>query len=110
MDTGLGGWAANHADRLARPLAGTSIGLSSLAADGKSAQVPNPAVALDALEAFEVHADFPAQVAFDDILAVLNRVNDLGELLLGQILGANAGIDFGFGEDVARIGGANAVN
>ena len=36
------------------------------------------AIALDALEAFEVHAEFAAQIAFDDILAFLDGVNNLG--------------------------------
>jgi len=44
------------------------------------------AVALDTLQALEIHAQFAAQVAFDDILAFLDRVNDLGELLFGQSL------------------------
>jgi len=48
---------------------------------------------------FQIHADLAAEIALDDILAVLDGMNDLGELLLRQILGAHAGIDLGVGED-----------
>src|SRR5437660_1703324 len=110
MNAGFGGWATHHADSFARALACARIGLGALAANGQAAQVPDPAIAFDALQALEVHADFPAQIAFDDVLAVLNRVDNLRELLFGQILGANAWVNIGFGKDVAGIGGTNAVN
>jgi len=51
-----------------------------------------------------------AEIALDDILAVLDGMNDLGELLLRQILGAHAGIDLGVGEDDLRVAGADPVN
>ena len=110
MNTGFSCWAADHADGLARALAGAGVGLGSLTADGQSTKVADAAIALDALEPFEIHADFAAQIAFDDILAVLDRVNDLGELRLSQVLGANAGINFRFGEDFDGVCRANAVD
>ncbi len=105
MDAGLGVRIALHADRLARAFAGAGVGLGALAAHRQAAQVADAAIALDALQALEVHADLAAQIAFDDILAVLDRVDDLGELLLGQILGADARIDVGLGQDLFALVG-----
>src|SRR5438094_844184 len=102
MDTGLGGWAADHADGFAGSFAGAGVGLGALAADGQPAQMADAAIALDALEALEVHADFAAQIAFDDVFAVLNGVDNLRELLLGQILGADGRVNLGLGQDYFR--------
>jgi len=82
VNASLGGWAAHHADRLARAFPSTGVCLSSLAAHGQPAKVPNATIAFDALQALEIHADFPAQVTFNNVLAVLNGVNNLRELLL----------------------------
>src|SRR5215470_10557752 len=108
MDAGLGSWAAHHADSFARAFASAGVGLSALAAHGQTAQVAHTAVAFDALEALQVHADFAAQVAFNDVLPVLDRMNNLGELLFGEVLGANARVDVGLGENIARVAWANA--
>ncbi len=81
VDAGLGVRVALHADGFARAFARAGVGLRALAAHGQAAHVADAAVALDALQALEVHAEFAAQVAFDDVLAFLDRVNDLGELL-----------------------------
>src|ERR1035437_1555455 len=110
MDAGLGGWAADDPDSLARAFAGARVGLGALTAHGQTAQMANTAIALDALQPLEVHPDLAAQVAFDDIFAVLNGVHNLGELLLGQILGADARIDIRLGQDDFRVAGTNAVN
>src|SRR5262245_5198594 len=110
MDARLRVRIALHADGLARTFAGAGVGLRSLAAHGQAAHVADAAVALDTLQALQVHADLAAQIAFDDILAVLNRVHDLGKLLLGEILGANRRIDLRAGEDVLRVAGTDAVD
>jgi len=110
MDAGLGRWAAHDADGLAWAFAGAGVGLSALAPDGQTTQVADSAIALDTLQTLEVHADFAAEIAFDDIFAVLDGVNNLRELLLGQVLGANGGIDIGLGEDIARVAGPDAVD
>jgi hypothetical protein len=72
--------------------------------------VANTAIALDALQPLEVHANLAAKIAFDDILAILNGVDNLRELLLGQIFGADGGIYLRLDQDFLGIGGANAVN
>src|SRR5436190_10430480 len=110
MDTGLGGWAADHTDGLAGTFAGAGVRLGALSADGQAAQMANAAITLDALQALEVHTDLAAEIAFDDILAVLDGVDDLGELLLGQIFGADARVNVGFGQDDLRVAGADAVD
>jgi len=110
MDAGLGGWVAHHADSLARAFTGASVGLGALATYGQAAQVANAAIALDTLQALQIHPDLTTQVTFDDVFAILDGVHNLRELLLGQILGANAGIDVGLGQDVARIARANAID
>ena len=110
MDAGLGARVADDADGLARTFAGTGVGLGALAAHGQTAQMANSPITFDALQALEVHADFAAEIAFDDVLAILNGMNDLGELRFGQILGADARVDLGAGEDVYGVARANAVN
>src|SRR4029079_16443494 len=110
MDAGLGVRIALHTHGLARALASADVGRGPLAAHRQSAQVANAAITLDALESLQVEAQFAAQVAFDDVLAVLDGVDDLGELLLVQILGANAAVDFRFLEDVESVRRPNAVD
>src|ERR1051325_6761732 len=110
MDAGFCGWAADDADGLARAFAGASIGLGALSADRQAAPMPHAAIAFYTLEPLKVHADFPPQIALDDIFAVLNRMNDERELLLGQILGANGRIDFCVRQDFFRVGRPNAIN
>ena len=108
MDAGFGIGIALHADGLTRTFASAGVGRGALAADRQAAQMPHPAITFDALQAFEVHAQFAAQVAFDHILAVLNGVNNLGQLLFVKVLGADGRIDFRLGQDDLGIGRANA--
>ena len=68
------------------------------------------AITFDALEALEVHAQFAAQVAFDDILAVLNRVDALGKLLFSQILRPDGGINVRALQNFFGIDGAYAID
>jgi len=110
VDAGLGVRVALHADGLARAFARASIGLGALAADGQTAHVADAAIALDTLQALEVHADFAAQVAFDHVLAFLDGMDDLRELLLGQISGADGRVNVRALEDFFRVDGANAVD
>ncbi len=110
MDAGLGSRVAHDTDGLSRAFAGAGIGLGALSANGQAAQVADAPITFDTLKAFQVHADFAAEIAFDDILAILNRVHDLGELLLAQILGANGRVDIGFGQNDFGVAGADAIN
>ena len=110
MDAGLGSWAPHDTHRLARPLARAGVGLGSLSPHRQTAQVTDATIRFDALQSFEIHTDLSAQIAFNDILAILNGVNDLRELLLGQILGANARINICLGQDDFCVAGADAVD
>src|SRR5262249_19322051 len=81
VDAGFGCWVADDADGLPWAFTSAGIGLGTLAADREAAQMADAAIAFDGLKAFEVHADFAAQIAFDNIFAVLNGMNDLRKLL-----------------------------
>ena len=110
MDAGLGSWTAYDTHRLTRPLAGARVGLGALPAHGQATQVPDATIRLNALQSLQVHADLPAQIALNDIFAVLNGVDYLGELLLGQILGAYAGINIRLGQNDLCVARADAIN
>ncbi len=100
MDAGFGSWTADHADSFAGALARAGIGLGALATHRQSPEMANAPVALNALEALQVHADLAAQIALDDILAILDGVDDLRELLFRQVLRADARIDIRPGQYV----------
>src|SRR3954453_2483607 len=110
MNASLRAGVASHTDCLTRAFAGARIRLGALATNGQAAQVTDAAIAFDTLQALEIHADFAAEIAFDHILTVLDGVDDLRKLGLGEIFGANLGIDLGAGEDLYRVSGADAVN
>ena len=110
MNTGFGGGVADDTDGFARTFAGAGIGLGALAADRQTTQGADATIAFDALKAFEVHADFAAEIAFDDVFAFLNGMDDLRELLLAEVLGTDIRIDVGTGQNVFGIARADTVN
>lgn len=110
MDTGFRGGVAHDTNGLSRAFASTRIGLSALPTHGQAAQMADASIALDALKALEIHADFAAKIAFNNVLAILNGMHDLGELLFAQILCANGGVYIGLGQNVFRVAWADAVN
>jgi hypothetical protein len=110
MDTGLGSGITHYTDRLAWAFAGAGIGLRALPADWQAAQMANTSVTFDTLESLEIHTDFAAQVAFDHVLAILNRMHDLRKLLFRQVLSANARINIRLRQDVFGIAGPNPVD
>src|SRR5437764_6940135 len=110
VNTGLRVRVALHTDRLARTFARAGVGLCALTAHRQAAHVADATMALDALQTLEVHADFAAEITFNDILAVLDRVNDLRKLRFAQILRANLRVDVGLGQNLHRVRGADAIN
>jgi len=110
MDAGLGCRAANDTDGLAGTFASAGIGLGALTANRQAAKMPHAPVTLDALQALEIHADLAAQIAFDDILAVLDGMDNLRELLLGQIFGADTRVDVSLGKNDIGVTGADAID
>lgn len=72
--------------------------------------MPNSAITFNPLQAFQVHAQFTPKITFDDILAFLDRVDDLRQLLFVQALSSNAGINLGFFEDNFRVDWTDTIN
>lgn len=110
MNSGLRSGIAHDADGLARAFARAGVGLGALAANRKATEMPDATVTLDTLKALQVHTDFAAQITFNDVFAVLDRMDDLRKLLLGEVLGPDAWIDVGLGQDIFRVARADAVN
>jgi hypothetical protein len=110
MDAGLGCWTAHHTNGLARALAGARVGLSALASDGQPAQMAHATIALDALETFQIHSDLAAKIALDHVFAVLDGMNDQGELLLGEVFGADGRVNLRVGEDDFGVAWTNAID
>jgi hypothetical protein len=110
VDAGFGVGITLYADRFAGSFSGPSVGGSALAADRETAQMPDAAITFDGLEPFEVQADFAAEIAFDDVFAFLDGVNDLGKLLFVEVFGTERGIDLCAFEDGGRVDGADAID
>src|SRR5262245_36467300 len=72
-------------DDLGRTLAGTRIGVRTLAADGQRAAMAQTPVAAEVHQALDVHRNFAAQVAFDLVVAV-NGFADLQHFSVGQLV------------------------
>ncbi len=67
-------------------------------------------ITFDTLKAFQVHADFAAKIALDDVFAILDGMHNLRKLRFGQVLCADARIDLRLRKDVLRIARPDAVN
>lgn len=57
-------------NRLRRPLPGAGVRMGPLSSDRKASTVPQPAVATEIHHPLDIHLDFTAQIAFNDIVAV----------------------------------------
>jgi len=85
VNSGLGIRVALDTNGLPRTLSGAGVGLRALTTNRQTAKVALPAVGLDGLKALQVDAKLTAEIALDDILAVLDRLNDLGQLLFREV-------------------------
>lgn len=110
MDTCLGVRIALHANGLPRTFPRAGVRGCSLAPNRKSPQMADAPVALDALKPLQIQPQLPAQVTLGDILAVLDRMHDLGQLLLIQRLRPQRRIDLGSDQDLAGVHGPDTVN
>ena len=110
MDASFGVGIALHADRLTRSLAGAGVGLRALAANRQAAKMADATVTLNGLKAFQIEPEFASQITFDHILAVLDCVDNLGELGFGQVLRTNRRVDVGASQYLDRVRGPDAVN
>ena len=61
--------------------------------------MPNATVAINRLQTLQIALDFATQIAFDLDLVIRDRVNDLVQLLRGEILRAQIWIDIGLLEN-----------
>jgi len=82
MNAGLGIGVTLNTHSLPRSLAGARIGLGTLTADRQAPEVSLASVGFDGLKTLQVNPQLAAQVTLDDILSVLDRFDDLGQLLL----------------------------
>jgi hypothetical protein len=107
------GWFGScslHPNRAAGAFSGARVGLSALAADGEIFQVSHPAIALNRLKALKVKAKLAPKVALDHVFALLDRVDNLRQLSLSQVLRADGGINLRLCDDLARINRSYAVD
>jgi hypothetical protein len=72
--------------------------------------VTDATVAIDGLQALQVAGDVTAEIALHHPLVVGDDVENLVELLLGQVRGAHVGIETGGRDDEVGPRGANAVD
>src|SRR4051812_26712043 len=90
------------------PLAGPRVGLRPLAVNREPAPVAKAAVGADLREPLDVLRAVMAKVTLD--LASLDRLAELHDLVVGQILDVGVGIHAGLAEDLARRRLTDAVD
>ena len=72
MNAGLGVGITLDANGLSRTLTRTCISLSSLPSDRQAPKVALSTIGFDCLQPLEIDSELPAQVAFDNVLTLLN--------------------------------------
>jgi hypothetical protein len=72
--------------------------------------MPEPAVALNCLQAFEIPLNLSSQVTFDQQSARVDRVDDIAQLFRCQIFGSQVGVDIRLLENLFCCSGPQAVN
>src|SRR6266496_479090 len=96
-------------DRPRLALAGAGVGVRALAADGQALAVPQAPVAGEVHQPLDVHRGFAAQIAFD-LVVLVDRLADVEDLLVGQVLDALVGRDAQLGDDLAGRGAVDSVD
>jgi len=92
-------WIADHTDCPATALTGAGIGLGALTSNGKTSAVADATIALDLSQTLEVTLLLSAQVALNHDIVALDDVNDLRELLVGELTSTNVRINSSLNED-----------
>jgi hypothetical protein len=77
------------------------IGFGPLTSGGQAAPMTQPTITPDVHQALDVHVDFPAETALD-LVAGLDDVAELIQLLLSESVHARLGIDAGLLEYLPR--------
>ena len=86
-----------------RTFARACIGVSALTANRQSFAMAQTAVAAEIHQPLDVHRDFAAQIAFDDVVAVDGLAN-LNDLVFGEIADAAVERDTYLFADQFRVG------
>ena len=97
------------ADLTLGTLAGTSVRVSALTANGQTTTMTKTTIATDFHEALDILRNFAVQVTFGGEV-LLDIVAELGEFVFRNVLDASVRVDTGFGQDLLRGGKADAVN
>src|SRR6185503_4538988 len=90
-------------------LARARVRVCSLASHRQAAAVTQSAIASDVHQAFDVHLDLLAQVAFDSALLVEDSANAI-DFLFREFADALVTADAGFAQHFVCAGAANAIN
>src|SRR5690606_9393709 len=96
-------------DRALGSLAGALVGLGPLAAHRQATTVSQTLVAADLDLAADVGLHFAAQIAFH-LEVLFDVIAQLGDLIVGQVLGAHVLVDAGGRKDLPGAGTADAVD
>src|SRR5699024_11357154 len=91
-------------DRLLRTLTRTCVGLGALATDGQATTVAQTLVAADLNLATDIGLHLAAEVTLD-LPGGLDNVTEGGNLVIGQVVGAQVGRDGGLCEMMCGTGG-----
>src|SRR3712207_4262490 len=95
--------------RLGLALAGARVGVRALAADRQALAMAQAAVAGEVHQPLDVHRGLAAKVALDIVVAV-DRLADVQDLLVGQVLDPLFRRDAELGDDVLGRGLADSVD
>jgi hypothetical protein len=83
--------------------------MRALAADRKSATMPNAPIASEIHQALDRLLKVAAQIAFDFVIGI-DHLADMDLLIGGEVVGLDRGIDFRRGENLQRARPADSVN
>ena len=90
--------------------AGPRVGGSPLPPHGQAAAVPDSAITIDGLETLEVALQFAAKIAFDQHFVSSDGLDDVVDLVRGQVLRPQIWIDVGLFKDASGRARPNPVD
>src|SRR4051794_33425652 len=96
-------------DRARLALAGAGVGVGALAADREAPAVPEAAVAGEVHQPLDVHRGLAPEVALD-LVVLVDRLADVADFLVGQVLDPFLARDSELGDDVLGRGAADSVD
>src|SRR5688572_11189594 len=96
-------------DRLGLALAGPRVGVGTLAADGQALAVAEATVAGEVHQPLDVHRRLAPEVALDIVVGV-DRLADVKDLLVGQVLNALFRPDSELLRDLPGLASADSVD